>query len=189
MKIESGSGNGKWVSVTDNNQLNVYSETSSQQHIISLRDGNAYQVWGTGTCVNGTVTILHLKNNSTLDMVVSYIRWQILDPSGGTALPNASNYLQIGFDTTYSSGGTSKTPTNMNSGSGKLSSVTAYNAGPTTTGTIDVFDRHYPKEEGEMYRFNKEGSLIIPPGKTMEINYVGDHTSGTVYTRVSFYLQ
>ena len=189
MKIESGSGNGQWAAVTKDQQIEVLSEAASQQHIISRRNGQAFQIWGTATCVNGTTVVLHTKNDSEKEMVLSYIRWQILDPSGGTALPNASNYLQVGFGTTYSSGGTEKTPINVNTGSGKLSSITTYNNDPTTTGSFDVIDRHYPKAEGEMYRFNKEGAVIIPPGKTLEINYVGDHTSGTIYSRISFYLQ
>ena len=37
-----------------------------------------------------------------------------------------------------------------------------------------------------MNAFNKEGSIVLGQNGTLELSYVGDKTSGTLYTRLSF---
>ena len=128
---------------------------------------------------------MHITNASTTDTAtVTYIRMQTIDPAGGTALPSAVNYYQIGTGQSYSSGGTAKTPVNMAVGSTVTSGVTAYDANPTLSGTLNVFDREYVKAEAEVSRYGKEGALVLLPGESMTIQFVGDHTSGTAYARV-----
>lgn len=189
MKIISATGSGYGAQINSNNQLHTYTESASQQHIVSERDGKAFQVWGEANLASGTVVALHCTNDSSTDVAVgTYIRWQILDPSGGTALPNASNYLQIGYGGTFSSGGAITTPVNMNTASGSVSNISCRDSNPTLSGAATYFDRHYPAAEGDMYNFNKEGTLILAPGKTLEFSYVGDHTSGKVYVRFSFFI-
>lgn len=190
MKIESGTGNGKWASVDINNRLLVNAKSNFAQHIAAREDNSTFQVWGTATLANGTVTPLTIKNNSSTDIIVmTYLRWQLVDHSGGTAIPNASNYMQMGYNTEFSSGGTSVTPVNMTAGANKVSNAVAYQNNPTMSGSITVFDRHYPRAEAEMYTFNKNGASIILPGQSFTVQYVGDHTSGTIYTRMSFYTE
>lgn len=189
MKIESGTGNGKYAGVSINNRLEVVAVSIPLQHEASKDRNKAFQVWGEATLASGTVTPLHITNSSTTDTAtVTYIRVQTIDPAGGTALPSAANYYQIGTGQAHSSGGTAKTPINMAVGSTVTSGVVAHNANPTLSGTLNVFDKEYVKAEAEVSRYGKEGALVLLPGESMTIQFVGDHTSGTVYSRVSFFM-
>ena len=189
MKIESGTGNGKYAGVNSGNRLEVSSVNVPLQHEASKVRNKAFQVWGEATLAAGTVTPLHITNSSNTDTcTVTYIRLQCIDPAGGTALPSAVNYYQIGTGQTRASGGTAKTPINMAVGSTVQSGVTAYAANPTMASTLNVFDKEYVKAEAEMSRYAKEGALVLLPGEAMTIQMVGNHTSGTVYARVSFFM-
>lgn len=187
MIIESGSGNGKIASVDEDNRLAVVSFNLPFQHLIAKDYNKTFQVWGEANLASGTVTPLHIKNTSSDKViVVTYIRWQVIDQAGGTALPSAANYLDLGFGPTYSSGGTSVSPVNMSSGSSTIASVSCYQGNPTLSGSLTVADRWYPKAEGDMHMWDKQGSTLILPGATLAIQYTGDHTSGKVISRVSF---
>jgi hypothetical protein len=178
---------GTTAGVTTENQLEVQSESHSLQHHVSSRNENAYQVWDTTTLTNGTKTVLHLKNgDSAKKLVVSYIRLQMIDPSGGTAPPAAANYFDIGFNRTVSSGGDTLTPVNMNAGSGKTATGTFTGNGPTMAGTFAEFDRQYVEADGKMIIYNKDGSAILGLNDTLEIRVTSDNTSGTAYARVTF---
>jgi len=188
--IRDGAGKGNSARVDDKGRLWVDSKSLSMQHLASHKDGQAYQVMGISTLANATVAALHIKNNSSdLDLVVTYIRHQIIDEAGGTALPNASNYLRVAFGRTYASGGAAVTPVNMNKKSGNDADVTAYQTSPTLAGTATEFDRWYTKAEADMHSWNKEGTVILGKNDTMELSYVGDHTSGSIFTRMSFVMQ
>lgn len=189
MKIESGTGNGKYAGVSINNRLEVVAVSIPLQHEASKDRNKAFQVWGEATLASGTVTPLHITNTSTTDTcTVTYIRLQVIDPAGGTALPSAANYYQIGTGQGFTSGGSTKTPINMAVGSTVTSGISAHDSNPTLSGTINIFDKEYVKAEAEVSRYSKEGALVLLPGETMSIQYVGDHTSGTVYSRVSFFM-
>lgn len=188
--IRSGVGNSYLAEVDEDNRLQVYSKSASSQHVVSEDSQEAFQVIGTATLASGTVVGLHIKNtSSTKRIVLSYIRHQIIDHAGGTALPNASCYFRIALGRTWSSGGSTATPVNVYSGSGTTVSATIYQGAPTLAGTALEIDRWYTKAEADMNTFNKDGALIIPPNQTIELAYVGDHTSGTLYCRASFYLE
>lgn len=122
-------------------------------------------------------------------MVITYIRHQIIDTSGGTAFPNVNNYFRIALGRTYVSGGTEINPVNINSGSANMAEITAYEGNPTLTGTAQEIDRWYTKSEGDMNAFNKEGSVILGKNGTLELSYIGDQSSGIIYTRISFIMQ
>jgi hypothetical protein len=189
MKIESGTGNGRYAAVDSSNRLVVASVSLPRQHFVSKVDNNAYQVIGTATPANGTVNVLHLANNtSDKAYTITYIRNQIVDAAGGTALPNASNYWQMGFGLTYASGGSAVSPVNVFAGASRTPSAIAYDSNPTLSGTFDEIDRYYFKADGDVEKYSKEGSLILPPGRSLTARLVGDNTSGTVYTRFSFYV-
>lgn len=189
MKIESGTGNGYYASVGSNNRLLTSSVSLSRQHFISKAEQKAFQVRGEATPANGTVNVLHIKND-TADQAytITYIRLSNVDLAAGTALPSAGNYFELGTGLSYSSGGSTVTPVNMYLGSTKIAGGTYYEANPTLTGTFSTFDKHWPDGDGDEQSYSKEGALIIPPGQTMTIRYTGDHTSGTVYSRVSYYV-
>lgn len=189
MKIESGTGNGRYAGVDEENRLLTTTVSVPIQHEASKEHQKAFQVFGEATLANGVVTPLLITNNSTTETVnITYIRFEVIDPAGGTALPNASNYVEIGTDVTYASGGATKTPINMYLGSSTLSNTTCYQGNPTLTGSLTAFDREYIKGEAEVSRYSKEGSLVIPPAQSLAVQYTGDHTSGKVYARVSFFI-
>jgi len=186
-QIVDGRGRGFRAEVNENNQLAVSAIAQSIQHWLSKTKEHAYQLIGTATLASGTTVGLHIKNTSSDKIfVVTYIRHQIISPSGGTAIPNTSNYYRVAFGRERSTGGTVATPLNVNEGSGIEADIEAYQGGPTLTGTARVIDRWYTKDDGDMNTFRKEGAVIVNPGRTIELSYVGDQTSGLLYTRISF---
>ena len=188
--IRDGKGSGALAEVGSDNKLRVSAKSSSIQHSISVKEKQAYQVIGTATLSATTVVVLHVKNiSSALNMVVTYLRHQVVGASGGTAFPNSSNYFSVGLRSIYNSGGTEVIPVNVNAGSGNTAQVTAYGNGPILTGHSKEIDRWYTKADGDMNTFNKEGSLVIPPNSTMEVSYTGDQTGGLVYARISFIME
>ncbi len=188
--IRDGTGTGELVKVGDSNRLHVRSKNLPLQHAVSEDDQLAFQVSGTASLSSGTTTVLHLTNESpSKNIVVTYIRFQILDESGGTAIPNASNYFQVSHGRSYSSGETEIEPRNVFVGSGVVSNVLSHTDSPTLSGTAVELDRWYPKAAGEMYRYNKEGALIIPPSKELELSFIGDQTGGTIYGRISYIME
>ncbi len=190
LMVKDGTGKGYLAKVSKDNHLQVESVAETIQHHISKEEQQAYQLIGTANLAAAAVVCLHIKNTSSTRILVgTYIRHQIIDQSGGTALPNVSNYFKISFDRIYSSGGSSITPVNMYAGSGKAAEVTAFGSAPTLTGTANEFDRWYTKQEADMNVFIKEGSIILPPGQTMELAYVGDQTGGIIYSRLSFIMR
>lgn len=188
--LRDGTGTSTLAKVGLDNRLNTRSLALSLQHIISDDNQRAFQAIGTATLASGTVTALHLKNEHTsFKMVVTYIRHQIIGASGGTSFPNVSNFFKLSLGRTYVSGGTSVSSVNVFGGSPNTSEVTIFNDSPTLAGTEREIDRWYTKADGDMNPLNKEGSLIIPPGETMELSYTGDHTSGIIYSRISFVME
>jgi hypothetical protein len=188
--IKDGTGGGFLAGVTFENRLMTVAKTESLQHLVSQDYGQAYQVIGEANLVNGETVVLHLKNiSSDKNMIVTYIRHQIVSPTGGTSLPNVSNYFKIGAGRTYSSGGTLVVPTNVNIGSGNLAQAEIYTGSPVLTGTDKSLDRWYTKADSDMNTMNKEGALIVQPNNTLTISYIGDQTGGIIYSRVSLLME
>ncbi len=189
--IRDGGGRGFLAKVNKEHQLKTVAESHSIQHHVSRTAGESYQVIGDFASVAGsTYTVLHLLNTNTVKKVcISYIRIEAVGITGIT-LPDADSYFQIGFGTTYSSGGSAVTPVVMNRTSGKASGVTAYDNNPIVIGTFIEFDRWYPEANGVMMNFNKEGSILLGQNDTMEIRFVSDGSTsdGTVYARITFFL-
>ena len=184
-----GTGTGNKAKVNSSNQLEVNAQSESLQHSQSSRNKEAYQVLSTINLSVGTITPIHIKNISkTKNLVATYIRHQIIDQSGGTSFPNASNYVSAAFARTRVSGGAALTPVNMFNGSRNTAEIEVYSE-PTLTGTAKEFDRWYTKAEGDMNTWNKEGSLIIAPGNTLELSYIGDQSTGIIFARLSFIMK
>jgi hypothetical protein len=185
-QIEDGIGSGTRVGVTPENQLQTQAETHQLQHHISRTKGQVYQTIGRETAItNTTQTILHMKNTSTSKLLaVTFIRVQLIGETGGTAVPAAETYFQIGFNRTYSSGGTAVTPVNVNTTSGNVAAITAYDNSPTMAGTFLEADAYYP-DGSAMQIFNKQGSIILGFNDTIEVRLITDHTAGLAYARIT----
>jgi len=188
MQIESGGGSGQLAQVSKNGQLLTLSESRSIQYIVSRMDGQAYQILSNyGSVTNTTNNILFLKNLSpTRYLILTYIRVQALDLTGGTAFPSANTYFSIHKNPTYSSGGDSLSPINMNFGSANLGDVDARENGFLTSDSGDEFDRVYLQSEGDITTFNKEGSVVLAQNDSIMVSFTTDHTAGNAYTRISF---
>lgn len=184
MIIEDGQGSGKKAKVDSDNRLVVNARSESIQHYTSQEEENAYQIMNVLDVTPGTTVSQHFTNNDpTLDMVITYIRHQVIESD--IALSNKNNYFRIAFGREYVSGGLEIKPVNVFKGSGEEADVTVHCSNPNLTGTAIEIDRWYTKDVCDMHSFNKEGSVVIGTGQTVEFGYVGTFT-GSLYTRVSF---
>jgi len=190
--LEDGAnGTANKVGVTSGFRLQTAAVCQSEQHHASRNSGQAYQVQGNVALTAATKVALHIKNtSSTRKLIVTYIRMQVLDPAGGTALPDSGNYMLLNFDQTLTSGGTTVTAVNMNRSSGNSADTTCTDNNPTLGGTAVEFDRWYlTATNSEMMKYNKEGTLILGQNDTLTIAAVTDQTSGECQVRVSFYME
>lgn len=137
MKIEDGSGTGKYAAVTTNNKLKVDAETHSELHDISIVEGQVY-MFSTGGFVNITSTntetgILYIKNDSaTKYLIIHSIR------TCGEQIQKVLLYKNSSAGTLIS-GATNGQITNLNLSSSNASEATCYkgaNGSTVTDGTI-----------------------------------------------------
>lgn len=181
----ANNSDGTTARVTPEYQLEVRAETLSQQHYISREFAQTFQVIGvTDTLTSATIPVLHIKNtDSERDLVVTYVRMQIVDPNA--TLPATDNYFQMGVGSTVT-GGTVVVPVNTNVSSGKVASVTATHSTPTSGGTFSEIDRYYPTADGDSVTYNKDGSVILGLNDTFEVRMVSTGTAGIAYARATF---
>ncbi len=186
MIIEDGKGSGKKARVDSENRLVVNARSESIQHYTSQEEENAYQVLNVIPLVaNETIVAQHFKNNDPVnDMVLTYIRHQIISHDDSASFP-LDNYFSLAFGREYVSGGLDIEPVNVFNRSGNEAAVTVHCGNPALSGTAIEIDRWYTKEIGDMNLFNKEGSVVIGSGNTIEFRYIGTG-NGFLYTRVSF---
>lgn len=188
--IKDGTGKGYLAKVNSDNQMEARAQSESLQHSQSVKNQQAYQVLSVINLSAATIVPIHIKNISkTKNFVLTYIRHQIIDQAGGTGFPNVDNYFRMAFKRIRTAGtGNLLTPVNLFVGSGNTAEIEAYSE-PTLTGTAAEVDRWYTQSEGDMNTLNKQGSVIVSPNNTIEVAYVGDQTSGSVYMRLSFIMK
>jgi hypothetical protein len=179
--------NGDGAHIDRKFRLFVNAEASSLQHIISEEDEEAFQVEGetAWSAASGAENVLHIKNTSTIkNLVVTYIRLQAITD---LTVPAIGTYFTLETGETYASGGSAVTPVNMNVGSSRPATATAYEGNPTLAGSSTQFDKWFLAINGGTQIFNKEADLIVGPTKTMKVLFTpaGSHT-GTAYARISF---
>ena len=51
-----------------------------------------------------------------------------------------------------------------------------------------MYDKFWPSGDADERAYGKQGSLVVPPGESLTVKFVGDNTSGTCYARVSYYV-
>ena len=179
-----GSGNGNEAKVTDDLQLETKAVVTSLQHFISHHKGKAYQVSGTATISTSSLAVLYLRNDdSNHDLVVTYIRLM----SVGAAATNVAGYFTVVLGDALTSGGDTLTPINMHQGSSNTANVSARDHGGTlaVTGGSEI-DRDYTANA--MQSYSKEGTIILPPGKSITVHHIGSTVAGTAYARLSFFM-
>ena len=208
MILEDGRGTGKKARVDDNNRLTVTSLSESIQHYISHENEDAYQLLTTVPVTSGNTTVAaHIKNTSAdKEIVLTYIRHQFLATAGtfpSMDVNSTGNYFRISLGRTYVSDGDEivvalngvvggeSSIVNVNNGSGNTPEIEGHTGNPTLTGSDREIDRWYTSDgsNAQMNVFNKEGSVIIQPGNTLEIGYVSGDAVGKLYTRLSFLMK
>ena len=190
MSIIRDPSSGKAVNVSDDGQLLTQGEAQTPEHYTSHTHGQVFQVRGEATVSSGTTQILHVSNNSSSKKLTIFaLEIHIVDAAGGTALPNASSYFEIGFGTSYTSGGTlTGIPVNLNRSSGNTADTTSYEGDPTVGGTFLPIDKFFPTAEGAASHrdYLKQGAIILGQDDTVSIRYVGDQTAGLAYASFVF---
>ncbi len=175
---------GAVASVDDTGRLLTRSINTSLQHYVSHHEGESYQVSTETPIVATNEPVLYLQNNdSSHDMVISYIRFQSI---GATAAAETA-YFTIVVGDLRTSGGVAVAPKNLSLGSANTADAVAFGGGSVlaVAGGTEI-DRNY--EANSMQTYNKDGSIIIPKGQSISIWCKGTDTNGTAYARISFYM-
>jgi hypothetical protein len=191
MKIESGTGNGRWAAVDKTNRVLTRAIAEPIQHSAARDGDDAYQVIGTHawTTTGGTFVPLYLQNNSTeRSLVITRIRTQIVF-TGTPTLPVTTSYINTLVNSEYSTGGSVVTPINLSVGSGNQAETISYTGNPTLVAGSDTIDTFYPASNGELVTYDKGGALLLRPGRGMAFSLTTAVTAGTVYVRVSFFME
>jgi len=185
----SNSDDGKLATVTKGGQVKVQSESLDLPFYISSTQEGVFQFVAEATVINGTATVWHLQNtDNTKLLVMAEMDAQVVDAAGGTAIPSASTYFEVGFNRTYSSGGTVTTPVNQNRTSGSVASAVLYDNAPTLAGTFLQSQKWFPAAEAERRTFEERDGCILGLNDTMEMRITSDHTSGTALSHCTFML-
>jgi hypothetical protein len=187
--LDDGKGTGKKVQINDVNQMKVRSTTHSEEHFASQDEGEAYlvsssQVLGipTLTFANTNVgDVLTIRNTGTVNMVITTIL-----ASASAAGGIMTVYKNRIFGTLTQN--TAVDAKNLNFGSAKIA-----------TSEIDVWDETNSNgiqglTGGDLMRAQilgtrevivTNGSVIIPQGKSMTINF-SNNTGGTIEFECGF---
>jgi len=182
MKIQSGAGFGYEARVDKDLRFWVASKTEPAQQNASHTKERAFHVSYSQTITNSDVPLIVMTNdNPDLDIVVTQIRMMSI----GAAASNVGAYFRVLVGGSYTSGGASVTPVNMNSASAVPSLSTIYNGSSSlvVTGGSAV-DLDYTANE--MIEINN-GSTILTNGTSMSIRHLGSTVAGTAYVRISYY--
>lgn len=171
--IKDGSGNSFLAGVTSDNRLQTEAIAIEDAAHASQERGLAFQSFGTTTIVDSTEKIVFvLINNSDTPIAIQRF---IVSIQGQTGKPvTLKGYLG---SKTYTSGGTTKTPVNLNVSSLEVSNTTFVSDNPTLGGSdtqaIEVY-----LEATIATTVNQEGMIIL--GKTNSIRITCTGASGAV---------
>jgi len=174
-RIEDGTGQGRYARVDSDNRLEVAALTLP---LIAERshNGDAYSVVGEHT-IQSTGTeehVLHIQNNNSN----KHVHFSNITISAET-----STLLDVEFmvATTYTSGGTAKTPVQLNRGSAKLSGLVAYDNSSNDLVIADSLEEKFCGAKfGSTMTVQMSGgdAVILGPGDSMLVQAYG--TSGDV---------
>jgi hypothetical protein len=180
--IEDGKGTGKKASVTNNNRLDVSSRAEDRIFYSSRDDKKAFSVYGKRNFASGSQTnenVLYVKYIGNGHLYVKDIMFS----------SNSSDAkVEVYFDPTSVSGGSTIIPLNMNRTSAITSETTCL------TGNTDLSAAIIPANEMFDVRLNKSSfimdfhcALILP--KNAEILILGSvaSTDDKIRTMIYFY--
>jgi hypothetical protein len=177
MIIEDGTGKGVQAAVNREFKLATTSVIASpQQHASGL--GRAYQVVSGVQSMTGAYGILALRNDSTDNMVITYIR------AGIDQVETAQALVELYLGGTWAAGTATADPVNLNTRFAIEAGITShYNSIPTgSPSAIDAVWLRGPDEQV----WRKEGSIILPTNGIVSIKITPTTASVNGHGRISF---
>lgn len=183
IKLEDGGGNGRFATVNASKQLDVAATTVP---IIAdaSHDGYAFSIVGRRTLASSNEeNVLFVRNDNTqLDVHIADIRFSVNSAAAGV-----EGILY--FDATYTSGGTAKTPVQLNRGSARVSGVKAYDGSGSALvlGTTSEEEFHICRLSGVKSELMKsDDAIILGPGDSLHITAKGTSADTVAVTVVCF---
>lgn len=173
--IEDGTGNGYKTKVSSNNKLEVESTVHAKSHIVAMMDEQAYiaNTADTAKTLTTTITggpILYMKSdNSDKQLILEHLRFTTNTAGGILTILRNVTLGTIGNNNIH-------TPVNLNFGSEKTVTVTAYNwneVGNGMTGiTGGTIIETFVLPVG-LFSINFGGTFILKRTNSIVINFEG----------------
>jgi len=177
--IRDGTGKGYLAEIDSKNRMRVRATTQNELGYISEEEQKGFSVYGKRNFAAASTNenILSMTYNGTGGLHIQKIVFS----------SNSSDAkIEVYFDATSISGGTSVLPLNLNRGSAKTSETTCLNGNTTLSGTVsaelEMFDVRLNKSTFEM---DFGGGVILTKGKNLiilgEVGAIGDKCRVMVY--------
>lgn len=178
--IKDGSGQGFLAKVNDENRLNTHTVSIQEAAHVSIRNEKTFSIFGETTIVAGTEkTILILINNSSNLIAIDSVLASIQGETGKPVIFR----IYIGKKT-YTSGGTSKTPLNLNVTSAVTIDVTTVENNPTLGGTDSEAFKIFLESTGA-FATDFGGSIVLGRQGSTRITVTGDVAASGTKTGLS----
>ena len=166
--IKDGTGQGFLAKVDEQNRLSASAVAIPEIAHVSIRNGFSFQIEGETKIEAGTEkTVLILINNSDNILAVERVFTSIQGESGKVTTIK----LYLG-NKTFISGGTAKTPKNLNNVSVNTIDVTVRENNPTLGGSDTKIQGFY-MEQTDSIDTNYFGSIILGRGSSVRTTCTG----------------
>ena len=176
--LEDGKGSGKKAAVTSDNRLDVTAKTESRIYYESRDNQKAFSVYGKSNFVGITdANILYMKYTGDVDLHIKEIMFASNSPDAK---------IEVYFDPTGVSGGTTVLPLNMNRGSALTSETTCLNGAADLTGTVTTANEMFDVRLNNS-SFNKDFHSALILSKNTNIFILGSVATAGDKIRVMVY--
>lgn len=166
--IKDGTGTGFLARVNEENRLSVVAVSVTEIANESIEDGTAFEVFGTTTITAATEkTVLVVINNSDTLLRVHSIITSVQNEA--TKITTIKKYIGT---KTFTSGGTTVTPVNLNTMSLNLLDVTAVANNPTLGGTDSQIEEIYSLLDDTIIREDID-ETVLAKTKSIRITCTG----------------
>jgi hypothetical protein len=170
-QIESGIGNGKIAGVTTENRVMADCISSSIEHHVNHRYGEAYNIVFNQSPTAANDCIFYMKNTSDTDLVIEGIT---LGFKNATAV-DLEFYIKLG-DTGTRNSSTDIVPANLNAGSGNIADgdfekgADLDGGTATLAGGVEVNRYMFANVQDQISTyFNFQQDIILPRNQTLTL--------------------
>jgi hypothetical protein len=176
--LKDGSGQGYLAKVGAANDLHTRAIVIAEISNASENEG-AFQAEGETTITAATEkTVLLLINSGTSNLEVGNIFLSLQNESGKISTMK----IYIG-KATYTSGGTAKSATNLNTGSNISSDTTLYEDNPTVGGTDHlILELYFQSGDGSSITSPFHGGIVLTPDGSFRATVTGGAGAAGTYT-------